>query len=101
MAQFDVYRNSNPLTSEEIPYLIDIQAELLSHLSTRVVIPFSSKAKALRHLNPMFVIEGKEVVLMTQEMAGIERAYLGEKIISLSEYRSEIIAAIDFMISGF
>jgi len=101
MAQFDVYRNSNPLTSEEIPYLIDIQVELLSHFSTRMVIPLSSKAKALRHLNPIFVIKGKEVVLMTQEMAGIEQAYLGEKIISLSEYRSEIIAAIDFMISGF
>ncbi|MDD5718031.1 MAG: CcdB family protein [Sulfuricurvum sp.] len=101
MAQFDVYRNRNLLTSEEIPYLIDIQAELLSHLSTRVVIPFSSKAKALRHLNPIFVIEGKEVVLMTQEMAGVEQMYLGERIISLSEYRSEIIAAIDFMISGF
>ena len=101
MEQFDVYRNSNPLTSEEIPYLIDIQAELLNHLTTRMVIPLSSRAKALKHLNPIFVIEGKEVVLMTQEMAGIEQMYLGERVISLSEYRSEIIAAIDFMISGF
>ena len=101
MAQFDVYRNNNLLSSEEIPYLIDIQAELLSHLSTRVVIPFSSKAKALRHLNPIFVIESKEVVLMTQEMAGVQQSALGQKVISLSEYRSDIIAAIDFMISGF
>ncbi len=101
MAQFDVYRNNNLLSSEEIPYLIDIQAELLSHLSTRLVIPLSCKAKALRHLNPIFAIEDKEVVLMTQEMAGIEQMYLGERVISLDEYRSEIIAAIDFMISGF
>lgn len=101
MAQFDVYRNTNPSSFGEIPYLINIQAELLSHLSTRMVIPLSSKAKALRHLNPIFVIEGIEVVLMTQEMAGIEQSVLGEKVISLCEYRNEIIGAIDFMISGF
>ena len=101
MAQFDVYRNINPSTSEEIPYLIDIQAELLNYLSTCVVIPFSSKAKALKHLNPIFMIKEQNVVLMTQEMAGIERVFLGEKVISMSEYRNEIIASVDFLISGF
>ncbi|MFZ2890172.1 CcdB family protein [Sulfuricurvum sp.] len=101
MAQFDVYRNINPSTSEELPYLIDIQAQLLNHLSTCVVIPFSTKAKALKHLNPIFVIEEKNVVLMTQEMAGIERALLGERVVSLSGKRSEIIGAVDFLISGF
>lgn len=101
MTQFDVYRNTNPSSFDEIPYLIDIQAELLNHLSTRMVIPLSSKAKALKHLNPIFTIENQEVVLMTQEMAGVEQSALGEKVISLSEYRSEIIGAIDFMISGF
>lgn len=101
MAQFDLYRNPNPQTSDEIPYLLDIQADLLNHLSTCVVIPLSSSAKALNHLNPVVSIEGKEVVLMTQEMAGIERRYLGEKVTSMSDYRSEIIASIDFLISGF
>lgn len=101
MAQFDIYRNTNPASSQEIPYLIDIQAELLNHLSTRMVIPLSSRAKPIKHLNPVFKIDNKEVVLMTQEMAGIEQSTLGEKVISLSEYRSEIIGAIDFMISGF
>ena len=101
MAQFDIYRNTNSVTCAEIPYVVDIQVELLHHLSTCVVIPLSSKAKALKHLNPIFVIEEQNVVLMTQEMAGIERVLLGEKLISLSEYRSEIFAAIDFLISGF
>lgn len=101
MAQFDIYRNTNPSSFHEIPYLIDIQAELLNHLTTRMVIPLSSQAKALKHLNPIFKIENQEVVLMTQEMAGVEQSVLGEKVISLSDYRSDIIAAIDFMISGF
>jgi len=29
MAQFDVYINSNPSTKEEIPYLLDIQNDIL------------------------------------------------------------------------
>ena len=35
MAQFDVYRNPNPKTSSEIPYLLDIQTDLLDNLATR------------------------------------------------------------------
>lgn len=101
MAQFDVYRNPNPMSAEEIPYLIDIQADLLGHLATCVVIPLSSSAKALKHLNPTIRIEGREVVLMTQEMAGVEKTVLGERVESGIEYRSEIIASIDFLVSGF
>lgn len=101
MAQFDLYRNPNPLTSDEFPYLVDIQSELLQQLAICVVIPLASNAKAMNHLNPVFRVEGKEMVLMTQEMAGIERAHLGEKVISMKDYRSDIIASVDFLISGF
>ncbi len=39
MAQFDVYANPNPDSQQQIPYLVDIQADLLDHLATRVVAP--------------------------------------------------------------
>lgn len=39
MAQFDVHANPNPSTQEEIPYLLDIQSDLLESLATRVVVP--------------------------------------------------------------
>jgi len=42
MAQFDVYTNLNPVTKRTIPYLLDIQTDLLNNLTTRVVIPLYS-----------------------------------------------------------
>lgn len=40
MAQFDVFENPNKATNQAIPYLLDVQADLLDSLSTRVVVPF-------------------------------------------------------------
>ncbi len=39
MAQFDVFENPNEETKQAIPFLLDVQAELLDVLSTRVVVP--------------------------------------------------------------
>lgn len=101
MAQFDIYKNSNPFSTEDIPYLMDIQSELLSGLSTRVVIPLARCSKAISHLNPYFIINGEKVVMLTQELSGIEKKILGDKIDSLKNHRTEIIASVDFLISGF
>jgi hypothetical protein len=35
MAQFDVYRNPNAATRERMPYLLDVQPDLLDALATR------------------------------------------------------------------
>ncbi len=101
MAQFDVYRNINSLSREEIPYLLDIQADLLGGLSTSVVVPLARQLKEIQHLNPLFEINGDKVIMLTQELSGVEKSILGEKVTSLENYRSEIIASLDFLISGF
>jgi toxin CcdB len=104
MAQFDVYENPNPATRETVPFLLDVQADLLSHLSTRVVVPLVSAsvmAKAAKYLNPCFEIRGSEVVMSTAELAGVALHDLGEKASSLKEKRHEIVAALDFLVIGF
>lgn len=101
MAQFDIYINNNPDSAVEFPYLLDIQADILSSLETRVVIPLRENVKAIQHLNPEFKIEQKTYTLLTQELAGVHKSALGEISGSLQEYRSDIIAALDFMVSGF
>ena len=57
MAQFDVYRNPNPATAAAIPYLLDVQSDLLQGLLTRVVVPLAKPAllsnKAAQWLNPV------------------------------------------------
>lgn len=104
MAQFFAYKNPNPATRAQYPYLLDIQSDLLSELRTTVVIPLTpSKLAApmsLTRLNPNIVIDGKSFTVMTQEIAGVDRNQLGAQAYNLSSYRAEIIAALDFVLSG-
>lgn len=104
MAQFDVYANPNPETKRAIPYVLDVQADLLNNLTTRVVIPLysaSAMGKAAKHLNPQFSIKRTTVIMSTAELAGVLVNSLGDKVCSLKEQRNEIIAALDFLITGF
>ena len=104
MAQFDVFENPNEETNQAIPYLLDVQADLLDSLSTRVVVPLvavSIMGKAIKHLNPEFVIKDTAVFMSTAELAGVTVRSMGKKISSLKEQRHEIIAALDFLFTGF
>lgn len=103
MAQFDVFLNLNRNTCKEIPYLLDIQADLLASLSTRVVVPLilAEEIKlAVKQLNPQFKINGIDVVMSTAELAGVHMRSLGDKVTSLKESRNEIIAAMDLLFTG-
>lgn len=103
MAQFDVYRNPNPETNTLIPYLLDVQADLLDVLSTRVVIPLhtdESIAKPLVHLNPYIEFDGERYVLSTAELAAIHIGKLGESVGNAQNNREEVIAALDFVFTG-
>jgi len=104
MAQFDVFENPHEETDQAIPYLLDVQADLLDGLSTRVVVPLiaaSAMGKAVKYLNPQFTIGNTTVFMSTAELAGIPIRSMGEKIGSLKDQRHEIIAALDFLFSGF
>ena len=101
MAQFDTHRKPNA-SSDVRPYLLDVQSDLIGRLPTRVIVPLARVGQfgAARHLNPIFEVEGRDVVMSTAEIAGIARGAIGEKVASLDAQRSEIIAAIDFLITG-
>lgn len=104
MAQFDVYENTNPETQKMVPYLLDVQANLLEDLATHVVVPLvpvSIMGKAAKHLNPVFKIKKTNFVMSTAELAGVPVRILGAKITSLSDNRNEIIAALDFLFTGY
>jgi toxin CcdB len=104
MAQFYLYKNPNKATQKTFPYLLDIQSSLLEDLRTTVVIPLQPKRLADTHsisrLNPVIKIKSEHFVVMTQNLAGVDRNVLGEKVSDLGHLRPEIIAAIDFMLSG-
>ncbi len=99
MAKFDVFRRR-----EGDGYLLDCQADLLSRLNTRFVVPLLPALEAPKpaaRLNPVFELEGKSYVMMTQFAAAVPAAELGERIVSLSDRDIDIINALDMLISGF
>ncbi len=103
MAQFSAYQNTSPASKKAFPFLVDIQSNLLDDLRTTVVIPLTPLAavdKPISRLCPIVEIDTKKYVVVTQQLAGIERKVLGKRVADLSEYRSDFIAAIDFVISG-
>lgn len=105
MPQFTVYRNKNPRSKAEVPFLLDVQSDLLSELKTRVVIPLYLKtslgSKPITKLAPEVQVEGKKLILMTPQLAGVSVKDLGEPVGSLAKHRGEIIAALDLLITGF
>jgi len=103
MAQFDVYLNPNTATRKVIPYLLDVQTELLDTLATRVVVPLvvaEEMGLSARHLNPQFKVKGTAVVMSTAELAGVSNRLLRDKVASLKTKRDEIIAALDLLFTG-
>lgn len=104
MAQFVVYKNSNKATRDNFPFLLDIQSNLFDGLKTTVVIPLMPRkiatTQAITRLNPEFKIKKDKYILLTQNIAGIDRRILGEEIVKLADQRAEIIAALDFLVSG-
>jgi toxin CcdB len=104
MSQFDIYRNANPDTRARIPYLLDVQSDLLDPLATRVVVPLCKpevlKGKLAERLNPVFEIEGRRMAMLTPELAGVSRKILGARVGNLSSERYSIIAALDLLITG-
>lgn len=104
MPQFAVHRNPNRATRDSIPLLLDVQNDLLEELSTRVVIPLYKPA-AVRHgiierLMPSVEIGGETYVVVTPELAGVPQSSLGAETADVSDHRAEIIAALDFLVTG-
>jgi len=100
MAQFDLYKNIGKNT-EQITYLLDIQHDILSELTTRVIIPLGLNKPYNKTIHPKLKVENEEVIMLTTRIATIQKHDLGQKICNIEDQRSEILNALDFLISGF
>ncbi|MFL9710043.1 CcdB family protein [Methylobacillus sp. Pita1] len=84
--------------------MLDIQTNLLNDLRTTVVIPLCQSDltghAAITRLCPVIKVEGRAYIALTQQIAGIDRKALGNEVGDFSQYRDDIIAALDFMVSG-
>lgn len=85
-------------------YILDVQADLLSHLSTRAVVPLLPEEKApkpISELNPVFEIRSKRHVMITQAIASIPIRELSQPIASLTEHHDRVTRALDVLLLGF
>ncbi len=85
-------------------YLLDVQADLLSHLSTRTVVPLLPEAmapKPISELNPVFEIRGTLQVMVTQAIASIPGRELRRAVASLTQQHDRITRALDVLLLGF
>jgi toxin CcdB len=99
MSRFTIYaRQTGP------GYLLDVQADMMSHLNTRVVVPLLPLAEApkpAKTLNPQFVIDGTAYSMVTQYMAAVPSKVLKGAILSAEDRHDEIVAALDLLLQGF
>jgi toxin CcdB len=99
MARFEVF--ANPAGAG---YVLDVQADVLSGLNTRVVVPLLPLTQApvpADRLNPVFNIGDAPHVMVTQFMAAVPRALLHGPVTSLMGQDNEIMAALDMLLVGF
>lgn len=101
MARLDLHRLPG---DDRDGYIFDVQAELLSYLATRVVVPLlpiSTAPKPITDLNPIFDIDGKPYVLITQALASIPARELKRPVGSLTPHYDDITRALDILLIGF
>jgi len=105
MAAYSVFQNPNPRTNTAVPFLLDVQSEVISLLATRVVVPLyrpdMAEVRAMPPLTPVVQFQGQPFLAMVPELAGIARRDLGPACGTLASARGDILRAIDLLLTGF
>ena len=105
MAQFDVHRNKGQLQAS-IPFVVLVQSSLFDRYKRRVVAPLvlrqglrGQSSAAGTRLNPVFQVEGLDVVLNPLEIVSLSLDQLGLHVCSLADQGQAIADALDELFS--
>ncbi|MDP9606131.1 CcdB family protein [Variovorax sp. NFACC27] len=104
MAQFDVYANPSKTQRGEIPWMVDIQSEILDKLPTCLVMPLALRANMPaampRSLCPTIGWNGAMLVALPHLAAPFRVKDLDSVQGNLRSQASDFAAALDAVISG-
>jgi len=104
MPQFDIYANPNKKSKRAYPFILDLQNNLIDDLTTRIVAPLAIytefKDEELKRLTPRVSYEEQELLILIPQITSIPANLLKEPIGTLAHLRDEIVAALDFAITG-
>ena len=101
MARLDVYRLEG---NDSQGYVLDVQADLLDGLKTRVVVPLipvSSGFRPIAEINPVFDVAGAPHILMVQNIATVPARMLCRQAASLAAHHDTVTRALDVLLLGF
>lgn len=105
LAQFDVYVNPQLASREFVPYVLDVQSDLINQLSTRLVMPLSrvgvGESKLPLSLCPPVEIDTESLLVLAHLAAPVPARLLRKPVCSLKHRASDLSAAMDAVISGF
>jgi toxin CcdB len=105
MARYDIYENPGR-NRIGIPFLVDVQSNVISGLSTRIVIPLRpiagmGSAVLPADLFPTFDINGSLYFLDTPQLGAITSKELKVKIGSALARQPEIQTALDRVFGAY
>lgn len=105
MAQFDVYRNPSARQRDVMPYMVEVQSNLLQGLPTRLMMPLGIAAllpSAIpRNLCPRIDFNSERMHLLAHLASPFRATDIGKPLGSVAEHASDIVAALDAVLSGF
>lgn len=99
MARFDLYAGR-----QGAAWLLDVQADHLARLPTRMVVPLApadGTLPAFRDLTPTLLVQGAPHTLLTPLMAALPRRLLGHPVANLLDQADDITRALDILLTGF
>ncbi|WP_168403505.1 CcdB family protein [Erwinia amylovora] len=104
MKQFAVYKNKSR-NKQAYPYFIDVQADMLAHLNTRLVMPLTQKSNSnsqVKTLTPFITIEQVDYVVLATMITttDVKNLKAEDAVMDASYLRDQLISAIDMMILG-
>jgi len=103
MAQFDVYTNPSESSAYGIPYVVVMQSDLLDALATRMAMPLATiefADKAPDKLCPIVKVNGQHLRALAHYTAPLPTRSLGQIVGNAAAHASELIAAMDVVVSG-
>lgn len=105
MSRFDIFVNPGK-NRRNIPYLVEVQSNVVSGLATRIVVPlrpvsaFSSMTPP-PDLFPIIMVNGEECVMDTPQMGAIPLSELKVHVASARTYQFEIQTALDRLFGAY
>jgi toxin CcdB len=104
MAQWDVYANPVATSRADVPYIVDVQSDLLRGVPTRFVVPLSAPRRRMSGLPPRLVpsfdIRGQSLQLLPQEAGALPARMLQTPVANLRAESHRIVDALDTVVAG-